>query len=206
MPRKTRFGSRRVARRLRASMRPRPDAAENIRAGSPACRRRRCFNEAAARCRGKPGTGRVREGRCSVASMRPRPDAAENDYGWRALDWEFCASMRPRPDAAENLPLRPSLGVDAGVASMRPRPDAAENARRCRPLRSHAHRFNEAAARCRGKRVAASRGRGGVGGFNEAAARCRGKRSGPRPDPGAVGCFNEAAARCRGKPGATRGR
>ena len=39
---------------LYASMRPRPDAAEN--AGSPAPRRpaRWCFNEAAARCRGKP--------------------------------------------------------------------------------------------------------------------------------------------------------
>ena len=36
--------------------------------------------------------------------------------------------------------------------------------------------------------------------FNEAAARCRGKR--PRPADtrrGVQGCFNEAAARCRGK-------
>ena len=36
--------------------------------------------------------------------------------------------------------------------------------------------------------------------FNEAAARCRGKRcAAPRPGPWAPR-FNEAAARCRGKP------
>ena len=36
-------------------------------------------------------------------------------------------------------------------------------------------------------------------GFNEAAARCRGKRADQgQPRPGRVG-FNEAAARCRGK-------
>ena len=59
-------------------MRPRPDAAEN-----PITMIRRCgadcrFNEAAARCRGKPAAGR-----------EPLPDVA--------------ASMRPRPDAAENV-------------------------------------------------------------------------------------------------------
>ena len=38
-----------------ASMRPRPDAAENSAGfGRPASRRGRGFNEAAARCRGKP--------------------------------------------------------------------------------------------------------------------------------------------------------
>ena len=61
-----------------ASMRPRPDAAENR--GAPTStldRRRRGFNEAAARCRGKPG-GRGRGERRADASMRPRPDAAEN--------------------------------------------------------------------------------------------------------------------------------
>ena len=35
--------------------------------------------------------------------------------------------------------------------------------------------FNEAAARCRGKRPRRSRGRRAGRGFNEAAARCRGK-------------------------------
>ena len=37
-----------------ASMRPRPDAAENARTGPPPACRSSCFNEAAARCRGKP--------------------------------------------------------------------------------------------------------------------------------------------------------
>ena len=35
-------------------MRPRPDAAENVSGGPPAAADRCCFNEAAARCRGKP--------------------------------------------------------------------------------------------------------------------------------------------------------
>ena len=39
----------------RASMRPRPDAAENGCRRNSACRGSRSFNEAAARCRGKPG-------------------------------------------------------------------------------------------------------------------------------------------------------
>ena len=59
------------------------------------------FNEAAARCRGKPTEDRhADEGQ--LASMRPRPDAAENT----GEVWIVCrrvgASMRPRPDAAEN--------------------------------------------------------------------------------------------------------
>ena len=63
-------------------------------------------------------------------------------------------------------------------ASMRPRPDAAENA----------------AGRC-----PASTGRAR---FNEAAARCRGKHSQPNPNRSrSFRCFNEAAARCRGKRG-----
>ena len=126
---------------------------------------------------------------------------------------------------AEQLPLEICLDV----ASMRPRPDAAENAGAVPfPGQLAGCRFNEAAARCRGKR--APRRRAATArpkGFNEAAARCRGKRGGfsnrrwddavaasmrPRPDaaensaervrlPGALGGFNEAAARCRGKPG-----
>ena len=83
--------------------------------------------------------------------------------------------------------------------------------------------FNEAAARCRGKRLPGGDGRPhGPDRFNEAAARCRGKLGAghttrspsrasmrPRPDaaenqsrrrePAAPGSFNEAAARCRGK-------
>ena len=43
-------------------------------------RTRTCFNEAAARCRGKlvPGAAR-RAAAGQHASMRPRPDAAENE-------------------------------------------------------------------------------------------------------------------------------
>ena len=109
-----------------ASMRPRPDAAENMYAartkanvperfneaaarcrGKPRCSYRRpprpaCFNEAAARCRGKRDTRRSGDYRYYIASMRPRPDAAEN----AEIDFTNAeqreASMRPRPDAAEN--------------------------------------------------------------------------------------------------------
>ena len=62
-------------------------------------------------------------------------------------------------------------------ASMRPRPDAAENPRR--PARTGgrpASCFNEAAARCRGKRPRQAARRRRRPCFNEAAARCRGKR------------------------------
>ena len=109
-----------------ASMRPRPDAAENSTCcGTSACVRR-CFNEAAARCRGKLG-GRVRPaGSRNAASMRPRPDAAENFKTEYRLDAAIPASMRPRPDAAENYGCQ-----------RQPRPRTP--------------RFNEAAARCRGK-------------------------------------------------------
>ena len=86
----------------RASMRPRPDAAENAatwraRGRRPASR----FNEAAARCRGKRGEAALAAAP-SEASMRPRPDAAENDDDDGDGDTLQAASMRPRPDAAEN--------------------------------------------------------------------------------------------------------
>ena len=59
---------------------------------------------------------------------------------------------------------------------MRPRPDAAENARVSAIRAWREIRFNEAAARCRGKQ---ERGRPVqtmvFTRFNEAAARCRGK-------------------------------
>ena len=62
-------------------------------------------------------------------------------------------------------------------------------------------RFNEAAARCRGKPGSTVFDSQEKQGFNEAAARCRGK---PGYDDGYDGGlqpgFNEAAARCRGKP------
>ena len=59
------------------------------------------FNEAAARCRGKPDHP-GQDGRDDAASMRPRPDAAENELEPHLLDGGVAASMRPRPDAAEN--------------------------------------------------------------------------------------------------------
>ena len=60
------------------------------------------------------------------------------------------ASMRPRPDAAENV-TNAYIGALSTIASMRPRPDAAENSRLARNDDDPDRRFNEAAARCRGK-------------------------------------------------------
>ena len=54
----------------------------------------------------------------------------------------------PRKTLAEN----PGLSV-TGNASMRPRPDAAENEEVSRLPAADLARFNEAAARCRGKRT-----------------------------------------------------
>ena len=58
--------------------------------------------------------------------------------------------MRPRPDAAENTLTEGPPGV-GGAASMRPRPDAAENTLDLCCIGGVGQRFNEAAARCRGK-------------------------------------------------------
>ena len=58
--------------------------------------------------------------------------------------------MRPRPDAAENL-RREHRSAPARLASMRPRPDAAENSSLDGRSLVRLPRFNEAAARCRGK-------------------------------------------------------
>ena len=78
MPRKTAAGGLFQQRARQASMRPRPDAAENAAQDT----RRRvgigCFNEAAARCRGKRRDRRPQAPDARRASMRPRPDAAEN--------------------------------------------------------------------------------------------------------------------------------
>ena len=77
MPRKTSCAARSPLASRAASMRPRPDAAENGEKISVPVPRCVCFNEAAARCRGKPVV-EVADGSCGGASMRPRPDAAEN--------------------------------------------------------------------------------------------------------------------------------
>ena len=145
-------GLRRAAEAARAaSMRPRPDAAENGCAAPSTSALMARFNEAAARCRGKrwrPASPRPSHGRrfneaaarCR-GKRRPRLAGRPDRAG---------ASMRPRPDAAENPRHRVPDRRDVD-ASMRPRPDAAENffsrGRRCRPMWG----FNEAAARCRGK-------------------------------------------------------
>ena len=90
---------------IEASMRPRPDAAENAASPRSAACQMRCFNEAAARCRGKPAAS---PSGCPAAAPRFNEAAARcrgkrvkvmSDYQPRD------ASMRPRPDAAENLLL-----------------------------------------------------------------------------------------------------
>ena len=134
-----------------ASMRPRPDAAENRGLPVTSSGAARRFNEAAARCRGKPEAGRSAGARGRAASMRPRPDAAEN-----------------RRSASP--PARPCARFNEAAARCRGKP------RSTRRARGGNSRFNEAAARCRGKpprpRPAPTcRPRC----FNEAAARCRGK-------------------------------
>ena len=53
MPRKTSRRRDRLEIQFVASMRPRPDAAENVRMSGQASEQSQCFNEAAARCRGK---------------------------------------------------------------------------------------------------------------------------------------------------------
>ena len=78
MPRKTVAFVHALPARPGASMRLRPDAAEN-------------FPDLA----GDPRRGK--------ASMRPRPDAAENLHRAVELRAGLNASMRPRPDAAENI-------------------------------------------------------------------------------------------------------
>ena len=82
-------------------MRPRPDAAENMRLGSEECGDKCRFNEAAARCRGKRFQ--------ALFELQPNygfNEAAARCRGKRASShatrWARNASMRPRPDAAEN--------------------------------------------------------------------------------------------------------
>ena len=87
------------------------------------------FNEAAARCRGKPPRDPDGRAAASRASMRPRPDAAENTV---PLTTEHPPVRRFNEAAAR---CRGKLGQPPDdltriLASMRPRPDAAENATR----------------------------------------------------------------------------
>ena len=102
MPRKTRAAVVHLHLDVAASMRPRPDAAENSSGCAVGLSRCQSFNEAAARCRGKHALARCNGRDQLAASMRPRPDAAENTLIRAALCRGSHASMRPRPDAAEN--------------------------------------------------------------------------------------------------------
>ena len=125
MPRKTPADGDRLVFAVRASMRPRPDAAENSTSPASPSRILRGFNEAAARCRGK---------RCDAGLRRGGRDA----------------SMRPRPDAAENVPRPPHgrdvhPGFNEAAARCRGKPPNTCSPKPRRPC------FNEAAARCRGK-------------------------------------------------------
>ena len=62
MPRKTLKERAEELRKTNTSMRPRPDAAENPRSGKPRYPFSTDFNEAAARCRGKPRTEQTASG------------------------------------------------------------------------------------------------------------------------------------------------
>ena len=180
-----------------ASMRPRPDAAEN---GARTEHNIRIWGHASMRPRPDAAENAEHLVSNATASMRPRPDAAENPpSSSRSSSLLPSASMRPRPDAAENS--GGSARCRSGRhASMRPRPDAAENIRANSVRALGGGRFNEAAARCRGKRSCCSATwRRPATRFNEAAARCRGKPSTPLRGCPAPPRFNEAAARCRGK-------
>ena len=95
-----------------ASMRPRPDAAENPARPCPTPAGARRFNEAAARCRGKRREIRARRAASAAASMRPRPDAAENSRCPVRQVRVHAASMRPRPDAAENEDVSVTGGAE----------------------------------------------------------------------------------------------
>ena len=104
MPRKT-FGTGLAqSEPLPASMRPRPDAAENRTRSAVAPWGCAGFNEAAARCRGKPVQGFPLQSDI-LASMRPRPDAAENPLREPVTDPrpqgfnEAAARCRGKPDA-----------------------------------------------------------------------------------------------------------
>ncbi len=173
------------------------------------------FNEAAARGRGKP-THVAGNRPVFTASMRPRREAAENAYPsmTAALPCDrfneaaargrgkpvddtllprfIPASMRPRREAAENLDPQGDAPNSVRLASMRPRREAAENrdhrTGQCRKGR----RFNEAAARGRGKRLHPGHRQAPAQRFNEAAARGRGK-----PRSRSLRCTRPSAASMR---------
>ncbi len=118
--------------------------------GRPRPTRRESFNEAPAKCRGKP-SWEARSPQGTGASMRPQRNAGENQLASTGTPSIFrLASMRPQRNAGENVPVDVAQGRPPD-ASMRPQRNAGENrsgaARECGTGRC----FNEAPAKCRGK-------------------------------------------------------
>ena len=94
--------------------------------------------------------------------------------------------------------VRPPPG-GGRVASMRPQRNAGENGLTARLQGLWRRSFNEAPAKCRGKRREVDVVFPIRRSFNEAPAKCRGKRAGRRSASGWKRRFNEAPAKCRGK-------
>ncbi len=112
--------------RRSASMRPQRNAGENRIGRHAHGRRDSCFNEAPAKCRGKPSfPSKDREG---ISRFNEAP-----------------AKCRGKLAVANRCPTK-------AAASMRPQRNAGENALRTDFLPRQKHGFNEAPAKCRGKR------------------------------------------------------
>ena len=86
-----------------------------------------CFNEAAARCRGKLDSTLEVPGVLDAASMRPRPDAAENHAPSVQVDLYLCGFNEAAARCRGKHQQQAGAEEAEGRASMRPRPDAAEN-------------------------------------------------------------------------------
>ena len=110
-----------------------------------------------------------------AASMRPQRNAGENVGTIVNYQGDLWASMRPQRNAGENVD-HVGLDVEFVVASMRPQRNAGENPAVPAPCPAPRSRFNEAPAKCRGKRVRFRAAPETANGFNEAPAKCRGKR------------------------------
>ena len=110
-----------------ASMRPRPDAAENRGIAANLRLDHVRFNEAAARCRGKHAGRGVFHDTLDHASMRPRPDAAENLRHPAIIRFRSCCFNEAAARCRGKPRNQPRNDLAAADASMRPRPDAAEN-------------------------------------------------------------------------------
>ena len=102
MPGKTLIGAELHALAGSASMRPQRNAGENEHAQSSIQSEMSSFNEAPAKCRGKPLVPDMLVSMGQCASMRPQRNAGENSYAAFFPDGRFEASMRPQRNAGEN--------------------------------------------------------------------------------------------------------